>query len=192
MKKRLYEWIFFTLMGWQIRGAFDSKIRKCVIMVLPHTSWHDFYIGLFARGIINLEMHYVAKKELFTFPFGAYFRWMGGAPLDRSGNQNKVDAIAEIFKHRDVFRMAIAPEGTRKKVDELKSGFYYIALKAGVPILPVAFDYSKKEVNIGDYFTPTGNIDEDLKILLAHFKGVQGKFPENGFDVENFLKSQNP
>lgn len=192
MRKRLYGFIFFRLLGWRISGAFDPAIRKCIIMVLPHTSWHDFYIGLFARGIIGLDMHYVGKKELFRFPFGWYFRWMGGAPLDRSGNQNKVDAIAEIFKNRNVFRMAIAPEGTRKKVNELKSGFYYIAHKAGVPVLPVAFDYSKKHVVIGQYLYPSGNYGADLKILLAHFVGVRGKFAAQDFDVENFLQTAKP
>lgn len=161
-------------------------------MVMPHTSWHDFYIGLFARGIIGLEMHWVGKKELFRFPFGAYFRWMGGAPLDRSGNKNKVDSIAEIFGKRDLFRMAIAPEGTRKKVDELKTGFYYIALKANVPIIPVAFDYEKKQVNIGAYFYPTANIDADIYTLLLHFSGTKGKYPGYDFDIENFLQTTKP
>jgi 1-acyl-sn-glycerol-3-phosphate acyltransferase len=192
MKKRLYEWIFFKLIRWKIRGTFDPRIKKCVIMVFPHTSWHDFYIGLFARGIINLEMHYVAKKELFKFPFGAYFRWMGGAPLDRSGNRNKVDAIAEIFQKRTLFRMAIAPEGTRQKVNELKSGFYYIAVSAKVPILAVAFDYAKKEVSIGSYFYPSGNYETDLPVLLSHFVDVNGKFPEQSLDIGIFLKSENP
>ncbi len=191
MKKWLYQIIFFRLMGWRILGAFDPKIKKCVIMVLPHTSWHDFYIGLFARGIIGLEMHYVAKKELFAFPFGAWFRWMGGAPLDRSGNKNKVDSIADIFARREIFRMAIAPEGTRKKVTALKTGFYYIALKAGVPIIPVAFDFGKKQVSIGHYFYPTGNLDADFQLLLRHFAAVKGKYPEHGFAVENFLKTEN-
>lgn len=172
-------------MGWKILGDFDPKIKKSVLMVLPHTSWHDFYIGLFTRGIIGLEMHWVGKKELFKFPFGGYFRWMGGAPLDRSGGLNKVDSIAEIFKKREVFRMAIAPEGTRKKTDDLKTGFYYIALKAGVPIIPIAFDFGKKTVRIGNPFHPTGNITSDLDILLSHFKNVKGKIPENGFDFEN-------
>lgn len=192
MKKALYRFIFERLMGWKIRGAFDPRIRKCVIMILPHTSWHDFYIGLFARGIIGLEMHYVAKKELFRFPLGAYFRWMGGAPLDRSGGKNKVDSIAEIFNQRDIFRMAIAPEGTRRHVDEIKTGFYYIALKANVPIIPVAFDFEKKEVNIGKYLYPDGNLKQDLDSLLSHFIGVKGKFPEKSFDVENFLEPQKP
>lgn len=184
--------IFFKLMGWKIIGAFDPEIKQCVIMVMPHTSWHDFYIGLFSRGIIGLDMHWVGKKELFRFPMGAYFRWMGGAALDRSGGLNKVDSIAEIFKKRTIFRMAIAPEGTRQKVGELKTGFYYIALKAKVPIIPVAFDFGRKEVKVGTYFYPTGNIEDDLQILLSHFKGVKGKVPENGFEAENYLKAVKP
>ena len=182
MKKRIYEWLFFRIMGWKILGAFETDIKKSVIIVMPHTSWHDFFIGLFSRGMIGLEMHWVGKKELFKFPFGAYFRWMGGAPLDRSGKLNKVDSIAEIFKNREVFRMAIAPEGTRKKVDRLKTGFYYIALKANVPIIPVAFDYKNKAVKIAPAFYPTGNIKSDFKVLMSYFKGVAGKIPENGFD----------
>ena len=185
MKKIIYKFIFFRLMGWKISGRMNPEIKKSVLMIVPHTSWHDFYIGLFARGIIGLEMHYVAKKELFRFPFGWYFRWMGGAPLDRSGNLNKVDAIVNVFNDRTVFRMAIAPEGTRKKVDELKTGFYFIALNAKVPIIPVAFDYGKKIVSLGDPFYPTGNIDEDLKMLATHFIGVKGKIPEYGFDMQN-------
>ncbi len=150
MKRKIYEWIFFKLMGWKIIGKMDSSIKKSIMIVVPHTSWHDFYIGLFARGIIDLEMNYVAKKELFVFPFGAYFRWMGGAPLDRSGGKNIVDGIASIFNSRAVFRLAIAPEGTRKKVTEWKTGFYYIALKAKVPIIPIAFDYGKKQVVLNE------------------------------------------
>lgn len=151
-------------------------------MVMPHTSWHDFYLGLFTRGILGLEMHYVGKKELFRFPFGWYFRWMGGTPLDRTGGLNRVDAIAEIFRNKTVFRMAISPEGTRKKVSELKTGFYYIAVKAQVPIIPVAFDFQYKEVRLGLPFEPTGNYPNDMKILLPHFAGVKGKIPENSFD----------
>lgn len=167
----------------------DASIQKSVLMILPHTSMFDFFVGMFARGIIGLEMHYVAKKEFFRFPLGRWFRWMGGAPLDRTGNKNKVDEIVDIFKKKHVFRMAIAPEGTRSKVDTLKTGFYYIALKAQVPIIPVAFDYGNREVRLGKAFFPTGNIDEDLKQLVLHFKGAVGKHPEKTFDVEKFLAS---
>jgi 1-acyl-sn-glycerol-3-phosphate acyltransferase len=184
MKKSIYKFIFFKLMGWKIEGTFDKNIKKCVAMVLPHTSWHDFYLGIFTRGISDLEINWVGKKELFRFPFGFYFRWMGGEPLDRVGSLNKVDAIAKIFEKHNEFRLGISPEGTRKKVNELRSGFYYIALKANVPIIPVAFNFGKKTVNIGKPFYPTSNYEADLKILLNHFKGVSGKIHENSFSLE--------
>jgi 1-acyl-sn-glycerol-3-phosphate acyltransferase len=181
MKKQIYRFIFFRIMGWSIVGQPDPKIKKCIMIVIPHTSWHDFYIGLLARGIIGLDMHWVGKKELFRFPFGAYFRWMGGAPLDREGGLNKVDTIAAIFSKRKVFRLGISPEGTRKKVTELKTGFYYIALKAQVPIIPVAFDYLRKEVRFAPAFDPTGDYQADLQKILPHFIDAVGKNPNESF-----------
>lgn len=179
--KKIYQFIFFRLLGWHIKGWMDPQIKKCVIIVVPHTSWVDFAVGVFARGAIGQEMHFVAKKELFKFPFGGYFKWMGGAPLDRQKNENKVDAIAEIFREREVFRLAIAPEGTRKKVEEWKTGFYYIALKANVPVIAVAFDYGKKEVKIAEPYYPTGYKETDFKILEANYKDVTGYVPEFSF-----------
>jgi 1-acyl-sn-glycerol-3-phosphate acyltransferase len=187
MKRIVYRWIFFRVMGWKIIGSMDRDIKKSIMIIVPHTSWNDFYIGLFARGIIGIEMHYVAKKELFAFPFGYYFRWMGGAPLDRSGRKNVVDSIVSMFAQRDIFRLAIAPEGTRKKVHEWKTGFYYTALKANVPIIPIAFDYGKKEVKLGNPFYPTENIENDLRILANHFIGAIGKFPEYTSDLKKYI-----
>lgn len=181
MKKQFYKWIFFKLMGWKIVGTIDPNIKKCVMMVMPHTSAHDFYLGIFTRGITGLEMNWVGKKELFRFPFGFYFRFMGGEPLDRTGGLNKVDSIAAIFQRKEVFRLAVAPEGTRKKVAELKTGFYYIALKANVRIIPVAFDFGKKEVNLGTPLMPSGNIETDMTILKKHYIGVEGKILEKGY-----------
>jgi 1-acyl-sn-glycerol-3-phosphate acyltransferase len=185
MKKLIYKFIFFRLMGWKIVGTIDPKIKKCVMMIMPHTSAHDFYLGIFTRGITGLEMNFVGKKELFRFPLGSYFKYMGGEPLDRSGGLNKVDSIAAIFDKKVTFRLAVAPEGTRDKVTTLKSGFYYIAMKAKVPIIPVAFDFGTKEVNLGVPLYPTGIINEDMLVLLQHYKGVQGKIPEKGFSLEN-------
>lgn len=181
MKKNIYKFLFFKLMGWKISGTIAPEIKKCVMMVVPHTSAHDFYLGIFTRGITELDMSFVAKKELFKFPFGAYFRWMGGEPLDRTGGLNKVDAIAEIFSKKEVFRLAIAPEGTRKKVATLKTGFYYIAQKANVPIIPVCFNFKDKEVKLCAPFYPTGNIEADMQLLEANFVGVLGKIPQNSY-----------
>lgn len=184
MKKKIYEFIFFRLMGWKIEGTIDKEIKKCILMVVPHTSWHDFYLGIFTRGIIGLKMNFIGKKELFSFPLGSYFRWMGGEPIDRSGNQNKVEAIAKIFEKKNEFRLAIAPEGTRKKVEKLKSGFYYIALQAGIPIIPVAFNFGEKSVQIGLPNYLTGEYENDLALLVLHFEGVVGKIPKYSFGIE--------
>lgn len=162
-------------MGWKIEGQFNPDISKSVVIVVPHTSWHDFYIGAFARKIIKVDINYIAKKELFRPPFGWYFRWMGGEPLDRTSKQNKVETIAQIFKEKKEFRLAMSPEGTRKKVDTWKTGFYYIALMADVPVIPVAFDYQTKTVIIHPEFYPTGNIDSDMVVLRKLYKNVVGK-----------------
>lgn len=183
MRKRLYAFIFFRLMGWKLSGSFDPIIKKSVIAVMPHTCNFDFFIGLLVRGIVNQEMNFVGKKELFAFPFGYYFRAIGGAPLDRQGGKNLVDAIVDIFEKREVFRLGIAPEGTRKKVSELRTGFYYIALKANVPIIPVAFDFGKKEVKIGAPLYVSGDIETDMEKFLAFYSGVEGCRPERQFDV---------
>ena len=183
MKKRLYTFIFYKILGWKLIGTLDPSLKKCVVIVIPHTSNLDFFIALLVRGIVNVGINFVGKKELFVFPFGYYFRAVGGAPLDRSGGKNNVDATAEVFAKRETFRLSLSPEGTRKKVTELRTGFYYIALKANVPIVPVAFDYGKKEVVIGNPVTVTGNYEEDMKLILPIYKGVIGKIPERGFQV---------
>lgn len=183
MKKQLYSFIFYKILGWKLIGTIEPTLKKCVVIVIPHTSNLDFFIALLVRGIMNVEINFVGKKELFTFPFGYYFRAVGGAPLDRTGGKNNVDASAEVFSKHETFRLAISPEGTRKKVTELRTGFYYIALKANVPIVPVAFDFGKKEVKVGAPFTPTGNYEEDMKFILPFFEGVTGKIPERSYKV---------
>ena len=183
MKQRLYKFIFFRLLGWKLIGTVDTSIKKCIVIVIPHTANVDFIIALLVRGIMNVEINFVGKKELFTFPFGYYFRRVGGAPLDRTGGKNNVDATVEVFNKHEIFRLALSPEGTRKKVSELRTGFYYIALKANVPIIPVAFDYGKKEVRVGNPVYVTGNYNEDMQLILPHFKNVKGKIRERSFDV---------
>ncbi len=172
------KFVFEKLMGWKIEGSFDPAIKKAVVIVVPHTSWHDFYIGVFTRKILKTEINFIAKKELFRSPFGWYFRWMGGVPLDRTPSQNKVEAIAQVFKEKEVFRLSMSPEGTRKKVLTWKTGYYYISMTAKVPIICVAFDYLTKKVIINKPFYPTGNIDEDTLKLRSFFKGIVGKNKE--------------
>ena len=177
--RNLAKFIFFKILGWNIVGRFDKEVKKCMVIVAPHTSWYDFLIGVLVRKIINLQVNFVGKKELFNPPIGWYFKWMGGAALDRSPGQQKVDAIAEIFREKEIFRLALSPEGTRKKTKKWKTGFYYIALKANVPIILVAFDYKSKTVKISEAFHPTNNFEKDFIEIIKFYDGVQGKIPEN-------------
>jgi len=185
MKKIIYKFIFTKIFGWKVVGTIAPELKKCVIIAVPHTSWWDFFLGIFSRAILELEINYVAKKELFVFPFNHFFTWTGGTPLNRQKNENKVESIAKLFHQKEVFRLAISPEGTRKKVTEWKTGFYYIALKANVPIIPVAFDYGKKEVVYHKPFYPTGIIENDIPLLESYFIGVKGKVSEYSYEPKS-------
>ena len=172
-------------MGWELKGAIDRSMKKCVIIVVPHTSSYDFIMGLLIRSMIGLRINYLGKKELFTWPLGYYFRWTGGAPLDRTPGQNKVESIAQLFDKHKTFRLALSPEGTRKKVTKWKTGFYYIATTAKVPIIPVALDFAKKQVRIGAVFQPTGVIENDIPVLEQYFIGAVGHIPEYSWTPES-------
>lgn len=177
----LAKFIYFKLLGWKIKGNKNfskDTIKKAVIIALPHTSWHDFYIGLLLRKITRVKTNFVGKKELFKWPFGYYFRAVGGAALDRTPGQNKVQAIAKLFEGKDEFRLTLAPEGTRKKVEEWKTGFYYIAKEAKVPIIMFTLDFKNKQNNVSEPFYPTDDIDADFKFMKSFFEGVVGKKPE--------------
>ncbi|NNJ89150.1 MAG: acyltransferase [Eudoraea sp.] len=173
----LSKFIFYRLMRWKLIGKFP-EVEKCVVIVAPHTSWVDFFVGLLVRSIVKVEVNFIGKKSLFNPPFGWYFRWMGGTPIDRSKNSDTVVSTAKIFSERNVFRLALSPEGTRKKVTEWKTGFYYIAKEAKVPIVMVAFDYGKKQIKISNPVFPKDNEETDFKRYKEFFKGVVGKIPE--------------
>jgi 1-acyl-sn-glycerol-3-phosphate acyltransferase len=176
----LARFIYFKLLKWNLAGSFPD-IDKCVVVVATHTSWWDFVLGLLVRKVIGVDVHYIAKDSLFKPPFGWYFRWMGGSPVNRGKSTNSVRAIARLFTTRQFFRLALAPEGTRKKVVKWKTGFYYIALAANVPIVLVAFDYGRKTVRISGPRLPTGDISSDFEDYHSFYKGVKGKVPEYGF-----------
>ena len=119
--------------------------------------------------MLGEQINFIGKKELFNPFTGWFFTAMGGSPINRGTNENKVTAIAEVFNKRDYFRLAIAPEGTRKKVDRWKTGFYHISIKASVPILLVNFNYREKKVSFLKLFYPTGNLKKDLVLMEGFF-----------------------
>ena len=176
----LAKFIYFKILGWKVTGFSDfNSVKKAVIIAVPHTSWHDFYIVVLVRSVIGLKANFIGKKSLFKFPYGWFFRALGGAPVERKSNENQVEAIARLFASKEVFRMSMAPEGTRKKVDEWRTGFYYIAKAAQVPIVMFTLDFGNKENRFSEPFYPTDDKEADFKFMKNFYKGVVGKVPEN-------------
>jgi 1-acyl-sn-glycerol-3-phosphate acyltransferase len=177
----LAKFIYFKLLGWKVVGNVNMSrdtVKKAIIIAVPHTSWHDFYIGVLLRKVLNIKTNFIAKKELFVGPIGWYLKAIGGAPIDRQTKENKVEAIAKLFAQKEEFRMTLAPEGTRKKVDKWKTGFYYIAKEAKVPIIMFTLDFGKKENRISEPFYPTDDMEADFDFMHNFYKGVVGKKPE--------------
>jgi len=167
--------------GWKISGntSFSQdSLKKAVIIAAPHTHWHDFFVGVLLRKTVGVKTNFVGKKELFKWPFGYYFRSIGGVPLNRQANENKVEAIAKEFNKHDEFRITFAPEGTRKKVDKWRTGFYYIAKEAKVPIIMFTLDFKNKHNLISEPFYPTDDKEADFKYMKSFYNGIVGKIPK--------------
>lgn len=174
----LARFIYFKVLGWKISGNKNfskDSINKAVIIAAPHTSWHDFYVGLLLRKITGVKTNFIGKKELFRWPFGLYFRAIGGRPVNRTTKENKVEQIAQLFEGEEEFRLTLAPEGTRKKVDQWRTGFYYIAKAANVPIIMFTLDFGNKQNKVSEPFYPTNDIEADFSAIREFFNGVEGK-----------------
>ena len=169
------------LWGWKIEGEYPHHLDRVMVVPIPHTSNWDFPVGILLRSAVGADVKFVAKSSLFKPPFGWLFRWLGGVPVERSRRNRFVDSMVEVYEREGRFHTCMAPEGTRSKVDQLKTGFYYIARGAGAHILPVRFDWGTMTLRWGEPFLPSENIGGDMARLRDFFKGVQGKIPENGF-----------
>lgn len=159
----------FWLFGWKVIGDVPHDQKKYIIIAAPHTSNWDFIIGVTVRGIVGFNSKFLGKESLFKPPFGWFFRWLGGYPVDRSKRTKLVDQVIEIFNQHEEFVIAIAPEGTRGNVDEWRTGFYYIAHGAGIPIVRSKIDIKHKYVQFFEPFWTTGSIEEDLPKIKEAF-----------------------
>jgi len=184
MKRRIYNLILINIFGWEIKGnstLSKEKIKKAILIAAPHTHWLDLFLGILIRGSIGFKSNFIAKKELFFFPFNILLRLIGGVPVNRSKKNNTVNEIANIFNNKNEFRISLAPEGTRQKVSKFKTGFYYIAKEANVPIIMITMDYSNKQSVISDPFYPKDNFKNDMNFIESFFDGIEGKIKEFSF-----------
>jgi len=168
----------FTIAGWSIKGGIPEGLKKCVLIVAPHTSNWDVMLGVATRAIQGFKANFLAKNELFKNPI---IKWaitgLGGLPVDR-GNRNNmvVESAVQLFGKRDSLILTIAPEGTRTMVKDWKTGFYRIASQANVPILMVGFDYRHKVVEYLGLFETTGNMKSDIREIQKRYAHITDRY----------------
>ncbi|WP_236213352.1 lysophospholipid acyltransferase family protein [Metapseudomonas otitidis] len=171
----------FRLMGWRIEGQLPP-LDKFVVIGAHHTSNWDFVLFIAAKFILRLNARWFGKHSIFRWPFGALMRYWGGIPIRRHLKLNTVEQAIEAFAEHRQFILVLSPEGTRRRVERWKSGFYHIACGAGVPIVPAALDFQHRRIVIGAPFQPTGNEEADLRQLLAFYRPYVPKNPDYAFN----------
>ena len=177
MLSRLSMWIL-NMLGWNIQADLPD-LKKYVVIAAPHTSNWDFPLGILSAKAINLKVRWMGKHSLFRWPYGWFFRAIGGTPVLRDQGQNYIGQMTDLFERSEHLVLALAPEGTRSKTDHWKTGFHYIARAAHVPILMAYLDFGNKQVGIGDMFYPGDDIEADFNQIRQCYANSQGKNPEN-------------
>jgi 1-acyl-sn-glycerol-3-phosphate acyltransferase len=174
----LLAWWLFTVRGWKIKGQYPYHLKKSILVVAPHTHSLDFFLGLAIRKHLHIEfVHFLGKKELFWGIFGVILRKLGGFPVERGKNANQVDQVVNLYNSKESFHIALSPEGTRKKVTRLKTGFYHIAKNAQIPIILIGLDVANKTVVINEPFLTGESEKADKQKIVAFFKGMMGIIP---------------
>ena len=170
---------YLRLKGWTVEGSLPARAEKCVLIAAPHTSNWDLPYTLMVAFVLRLNVYWVGKASLFKPPFGPVMRWLGGIAINREQSTNMVAASAQALQAADGrVQLVVAPEGTRGqsgKAPGWKTGFYYIAQGAGVPILMAYLDYAQKRGGLGPTLTPSGDVQKDMETVKAFYAPIQGK-----------------
>ncbi|MGB4116726.1 MAG: lysophospholipid acyltransferase family protein [Polaromonas sp.] len=167
---------FLKLTGWKVVGKLPPQAAKSVLIAAPHTSNWDLPYTLMVAFALRLNVYWIGKSSLFKPPFGGVMMWLGGIPVDRSQSNNLVAASSEaIMRATGPLQLIVPPEGTRSGTRYWKTGFYYIAAGAGVPIVMAYLDYDKKVGGLGPVFQTTGDVDADMLAIKAFYAGIKGK-----------------
>lgn len=166
-----------ALVGWRTVGPRPAEARY-VLIAAPHTSNWDFPLMLFCGMALGVWPAWVGKHTLFRAPFGGLMRALGGIPIHRAASHNMVDQLASEFGVRERLALAMPPEGTRSFAPHWKSGFYYVATQAGVPIALGYLDYTRREGGIGAPLMPSGDLRADMDRIRAFYAGKEGRYPE--------------
>ncbi|AZN68583.1 acyltransferase [Acinetobacter haemolyticus] len=177
------------LMGWEIDNHWDLDIDQCVMIAAPHTSNWDALYARLALKALGVNVRLTIKDSYMKFPFGPFVRAMGGIGIDRSVKQqdqqrpSMVQLMSDLFKTHPKLVMLVTPEGTRAKQEQWKTGFYHVAVAAGVPIALAYMDYAKKKTGVGKIVYPSGDYEKDMTEIMAFYENIHAKFPEK-FSVD--------
>lgn len=163
-----------TLLGWKLDRS-EANVKKCVLIAAPHTSNWDFPYALMVCFALRLDVYWMGKASLFPPIFGSIMKWLGGISVNREKSENLVDATVEAFQTTSELIVIVPPEGTRGKVKRWKTGFYYIANGANVPICMGYLDFKKKIGGVGKTFHPTGDIEKDMLVIQEFYANISGK-----------------
>jgi len=177
MLMRSLAFSILKVFGWRLEGRLPD-VNKLVVIAAPHTSNWDLPVLLSLAFALKAKACWLGKHTLFRWPYGFLFRWMGGIPVYRSASQNVVAQSVEMFRNSEKLILTIPPEGTRGKVSHWKTGFYYIALGAEVPIAMAFIDYKRKASGVGPTLYPTGDIEADMEIIRNFYINVTAKYPD--------------
>lgn len=177
MLKGFCKWLLYKYLGWTKNVTVEHP-DKYIICLAPHTSNWDFFIGQLYAHAEGMRMNFLMKKEWFFWPLGPIFRKMGGIPVFRQKKSSMTDVLAETALRNDSFKLCITPEGTRSRNADWKKGFYFIAYKAGIPILLYGVDYKRRLIQCTKSIMPNGDIDTELPEIKQYFTEFQGKHPE--------------
>lgn len=166
--------LIYNALGWRVVGP-TPTVPKALWVVVPHTSNWDFPLGLWLRHELRVYIGFLAKSSLFTWYSGWLFRALGGTPVYRNKSRNMVDAVIDTFARHQTLHVAIAPEGTRDDVSQLKTGFYYMAQGAGIPLILVGWGVDQKTMFISEPFYVTGDLEGDLEKMARFFLQVTSR-----------------
>lgn len=169
-------------LGWRV-AITPPAVPRCVIIVYPHTSNWDFVVGYLARVAADLPLHWVGKDTLFRWPFAGLLRWMGGIPVNRREHTGFIHELAREVRRRSRMWIVLAPEGTRARTDGWKSGFYHLALEAGVPVGLGYIDYRARVVGLDTYLELTGDEAVDLGRIRSAYAGKVGRHPDQASEI---------
>ncbi|NAR52155.1 1-acyl-sn-glycerol-3-phosphate acyltransferase [Acinetobacter haemolyticus] len=177
------------LMGWEIDNHWDLDIDQCVMIAAPHTSNWDALYARLALKALGVNVRLTIKDSYMKLPFGPFVRALGGIGIDRSVKQHgqqrpsMVQLMSDLFKTHPKLVMLVTPEGTRAKQEQWKTGFYHVAVAAGVPIALAYMDYAKKKTGVGKIVYPSGDYEKDMSEIMAFYENIHAKFPEK-FSVD--------